>query len=468
MKKSVFTLSAIALMAFGISSCQKEEAAQIQIPQHFRACTESSAKTTLNSALCPVWEDDDQIRLGFQSGTDGVIYNAAPDQNDPTWADFSHEGTSVIGTPLYAIFPASIAQGQPGNQVLLPEVQTSTNGSFSDVPMVADFSDIVPTDGMRVKFKNLCSVLKIHAQANTSISEIAVITDQQINGRFTVSFTDGEPVLTPVCVTTVPYTSSRITTLVLSEAQDISTGKDFYIYVPAGDYSNVKLRFKNADGNYCTKTSNTLIVNPNEIKPISLGSMVFSAPAQLRHETIRCSSKYSITFHYHSNVTSSTNIAEEGSTPIYLVSDESTALHVHTSASVILAPQEVSYPWGSEVYGGCSDLFRGQSSLRTIDFGDGFITDHVSKMQEMFYGCNRLTSIDLSTFKCNGPVDMQGTFGTCLYLTSIVFNHDFTASRLDDAFTDVSRYPRQFTIYCNQALANMIGTVNYATFVTEY
>ncbi len=482
MKKSIFTLSAIALVAFGISSCQKEEEAA-QLPQQFRACADNSAKTHMGADNYTEWDEADQIRIGFQTGTDGAVYTATPDGTDATWADFTFASGSTSGTPLYAVYPASIAQGQPGNQVVIPAVQNSTDGSFAGAPMVADFSTIDFSDPMpRVKFQNLCGMMKIHLQqGGVSISEIAVIADQQLNGTYTISYTDGVPALTSTTAT-APNTASRITTLVLGEAPSISDGKDFYIYLPAGNYTNMKLRIKNSAGNYCTKTCSAVTINRNEILPITLGSgMSFMPPAQLKQEAFHQSSATSITFHYNSTVTSGTNIAAAGSTPIYMV-DNGGVVDVYTSASVINAPEY------------CRELFWRCNNLQSIDFGEGFKTDNVQRMDYMFYGCSLITNIDFSTFNTANVVNMKFMFDHCstltsldlssfssnsnltieymflssMQLSSIKFNHNFTPLNANRAIMDTKR---GCTVYCNETLKGMLqnnGGGSNITYITNY
>lgn len=482
MKKSIFTLSAIALVAFGISSCQKEEATA-QLPQQFRACADNSAKTHMGADNYTEWNSDDQIRIGFQTGTDGAVYTATPDATDATWADFSHVSGSTSGTPLYAVYPASIAQGQAGNQVVLPAVQNSADGSFAGAPMVADFSTVDLSDPMpRVKFQNLCGMMKIHLQqGGVNISEIAVIADQQLNGTYTISYTDGIPALTSTTAT-APNTASRITTLVLGEAPSISDGKDFYIYLPAGNYTNMQLRIKNSAGNYCTKTCAAVTINRNEILPITLGSgMSFMPPAQLKEQAFNLSSATSITFHYNSTVTSGTNIAAEGSTPIYL-DDNNNVFNVYTSASVINAPVS------------CRELFRRCEALQSINFGEGFKTDNVQRMDYMFYRCSLISNIDLSTFNTANVVNMKYMFDHCstltsldlssfssnsnltieymflssMQLSSIKFNHNFTSLNTSYTLMDTKR---GCTVYCNETLKGMLqnnGRGRDVTYITNY
>lgn len=468
MKKSIFTLFAIALVAFGISSCQKEEAPVTpQMIKHFRAGIENSTKTTLNSELYTEWVAGDHVRLSMLTdggSTYGAFLSATPDQDDATWANFVTDGElEVVGgirdyEPfqfLYAVYPASIAQGQRADKVCLPAVQNSTNGNLVGAPMVADFRNVVlEGDALpRVKFQNLCGVMKIHLQQeNTNISEIAVIADQQLRGTYTISYTDGVPALTPVA-----QSNANCVTLALDGAQDIgSEGKDFYIYLPAGNYTNMKLRIKNSAGNYCTKTCSAVTINRNEIVPITIGgTMDFLAPAQLMYRAFKSSTATSITFHYNSTVTSGTNVAADGSTPIYLV-DNNHVVDVYTSASVIKAPDN------------SRQLFFYASHLSSIDFGEGFNTENVTNMDQMFDYCSYLTSLDLSSFSSSSNPSSESMFAGCSRLTTIKFSHDFTPSNTASALLAVNN---NCTVYCNETLKGMLqqdGRGYNITYITTY
>lgn len=472
MKKSILTLSSIALVAMGISSCQKEEAASL-LPQHFRACAENSAKTTLNDQRYTQWDAGDQVFVGSPTNDLYIRYSATPDPNDPTWADFNFLQCFMSNDAnyndisdfrfLYAIYPYEISQyshvGQ-GNQshadqVVLPEVQNSLDGRLTKAPMVSDwrsidFSANVPP----IKFQNLCGVMKIHLQQeNTSISEIAVIADQQLRGTYTISYTDGIPALTPVA-----QSNANCVTLALDGAQDIgSEGKDFYIYLPAGNYTNMMLRIKNSAGNYVTKTCASVTINRNEIVPITIGgTMNFLAPAQLLYQAFRQSTATSITFHYNSSVTSGTNIAVAGSTPIYLV-DNNHVVDVYTSDPAIKAPDN------------CYELFYHSINLVSVDFGEGFSTENVTNMASMFYFCTSLTGIDVSSFSSSSNPSIQEMFYVCPSLTTIKFNHDFIPSNTNLA---ILRVANNCTIYCNETLKGMLqengGFSPFFTYITNY
>lgn len=496
MKKSIFTLSAIALVAFGISSCQKEETASL-LPQHFRACAENSAKTTLNDQRYTQWDAGDQVFVGSPTNDLYIRYSATPDPNDPTWADFYFLQCFMSNDAnyndisdfrfLYAIYPYEISQYshvEQGNQshadqVVLPEVQNSLDGRLTKAPMVSDWRSIdFSANVPRVKFQNLCGVMKIHLQQeNTSISEIAVIADQQLRGTYTISYTDGTPALTPVAESDANYV-----TLALNGAQDIrGEGKDFYIYLPAGNYTNMQLKFKNPAGATCTKTCSAVTINRNEIVPITIGgTMDFLAPAQLQwHAFYYNSSVKSITFHYNSSVTSSTNIAENGTTPIYLV-DNNGEVDLYTSDPAIKAPID------------CSGLFQSARNLRSIDFGDSFITSDVTNMSSMFQYCQSLTHLDLSNFNVSRVSTMvrmfqncgslqqldlssfsaqrnnsvKNMFENCRNLSSIEFNQTFTvllSSDTDDACKQLgSNLAGGCTIHCSADFATKLqGGTNY-------
>lgn len=396
MKKAIFILSAIILMASIFSSCKKEEAIY---PQRFRANAEKIANTLPNDQLVTEWKHNDKIRLGFESGTEGVIYAATPDAADASWADFSLvSGASKGCNPSYAVYPASIAMGQAGNQVVLPTEQHSTDGSFAGTPMVTDFSTIDFAKEMpNVKFQNICGLLRIHAQTKASITEIAVMTDQKTNGQYTISYSNGAPVLTPT-----NDKGTNKTTLTFDSEQDITAGKDFYIYLPAGEYTNVKFRFKNSAGRHCTKTLNAVTVNRNELTPIDLeGNWVFYAPARLKEKAFSHERATQIIFHYNSNVTEGENIKDPKTwAPIYKVM-EGTICHVHTPAATIETPVN------------SERLFDFCSSLTHIDFGDGFCTDKTTSMNSMFLNCDEIIDLDLSSFNTANVTNMVAMFSCC-------------------------------------------------------
>ena len=65
-----------------------------------------------------------------------------------------------------------------------------------------------------------------------------------------------------------------------------------------------------------------------------------------------------------------------------------------------------------------SDMFFWCSSLTSLDLS-GWDTSNVTDMCEMFYNCDRMTSLDVSNFDTSNVTTMQGMFGDCSKLTSL-------------------------------------------------
>lgn len=59
-----------------------------------------------------------------------------------------------------------------------------------------------------------------------------------------------------------------------------------------------------------------------------------------------------------------------------------------------------------------SEMFSGCSKLKTINFGDNFYSDCVTRMNSMFNGTASLESVDLSKFNTSGVTDMSYMFAS--------------------------------------------------------
>ena len=64
-------------------------------------------------------------------------------------------------------------------------------------------------------------------------------------------------------------------------------------------------------------------------------------------------------------------------------------------------------------------LFQGFVNLKTINFGNCFVTSSVTRMSGMFEGCSSLTALDLSCFETSAVTDMYGVFCSCGSLTHL-------------------------------------------------
>ena len=64
-------------------------------------------------------------------------------------------------------------------------------------------------------------------------------------------------------------------------------------------------------------------------------------------------------------------------------------------------------------------LFQEFVNLKTIDFGNCFVTSNVTRMSGMFDGCSSLTGLDLSCFKTSAVTDTYAMFRNCGSLTRL-------------------------------------------------
>ena len=63
--------------------------------------------------------------------------------------------------------------------------------------------------------------------------------------------------------------------------------------------------------------------------------------------------------------------------------------------------------------------FDNKSNIKSIKKLNGLNTSNVTNMQDMFYGCSKLTSLDLSSLDTSKVTDISGMFYGCSSLTSL-------------------------------------------------
>ena len=79
-------------------------------------------------------------------------------------------------------------------------------------------------------------------------------------------------------------------------------------------------------------------------------------------------------------------------------------------------------------------LFHKFVNLKTINFGNCFVTSSVTRMSGMFAGCSSLTGLDLSCFETSAVTDMYGVFSSCGSLTHLDLTSFDTSKVTDMAF----------------------------------
>lgn len=258
---TLLTLSGLSVF----TSCQKDTTGD---GTSFHATMEpaTDGKTVLSGTALN-WVSGDQVKI---FGTSGWAFFSAIPQTPANTATLLHQaGTGEIGNgPFRAFYPTTLTIN--GETITLPDNQLSSDGSLTKYPMYAE------SDNNQLAFKNLCGALKLHlTKANTNISSISVITDREITGVFSINYNNGNPELT--------YVSGGLSSTMLScaTAQSIDNGKDFYIYLPAGSYTGLRLEINTDEGLYCIKTANTNIsVARSQYTSITLGEsdLTFTEP----------------------------------------------------------------------------------------------------------------------------------------------------------------------------------------------
>ena len=257
MKRTLASLlSLLALSSlFTLSSCQKETTGD---GTQFRATMESRDGKTVLNGYALNWVAGDQVAI---YGTAGCgLYSATP-QTPATVATLDNVGGETGDGPFRAFYPSTLTTD--GTTITLPAAQTYVEGSINEFPMYAESAT------NQLAFRNLCGVLKLHlTKANTNITSIVVTANAPINGNFTISNLNGEPVLF--------YASNGTNTVVLNCAtpQAIDNGKDFYITLPATFDSLKSIELNTDDGRYCIKTVKTNVcinVQRNTVTEIEFG-----------------------------------------------------------------------------------------------------------------------------------------------------------------------------------------------------
>ena len=89
-------------------------------------------------------------------------------------------------------------------------------------------------------------------------------------------------------------------------------------------------------------------------------------------------------------------------------------------------------------------------SLKSIEGLEHLNTSQVTKMREMFYGCQSLTSLDLSSFDTSQVTDMGSMFSGCQSLTALDLSN-FDTSKVKYMFSMFRDCQSLTTIYCNSS-----------------
>ncbi len=110
-----------------------------------------------------------------------------------------------------------------------------------------------------------------------------------------------------------------------------------------------------------------------------------------------------------------------------------------------------------------ASMFNGCQQLSSITFNSNFTGGHVTTMEKMFYNCNALTSLDLSSFNTTYVTNMSNMFNGCRNLSTLDLHPNFTmagveggldarTSKFESMFTNLGSSVSGCTITCTQAV----------------
>ena len=241
--KKIMIFAAVAAM-FCLVSCQKEEIMQeegkpvVESKESpvFTAFISGATKTTVDASNGKVaWEAIDEITVTDASSAKAIYKIESIDTETGKATFVIKENESPLGAgPYSATYGTEPAESQ---------TYSATAGRlYMTAPETSDNS---------FTFTVQCGLLKLNlTQAGIDIAKVEI----------TGTPTDGEQTTyTLTCETPV----------------NISSAKDFFIALPAGDYT--KFVMYDCDESTCTKTvkSTPLSIGVNRIRPVTFSSLVF-------------------------------------------------------------------------------------------------------------------------------------------------------------------------------------------------
>lgn len=249
MKKHTFLAAAMAMMALTMTSCQKEEGI-LASDITFTATTESGNSKTHLEGLNLKWDMNDEIVVMECTHHVSGIYAAT--SIDGNYATFTAVDVPTFSAnDFVAYYPQSIFFGVQSStaDLALPATQNYAENSINGFPMYA------VAENFTFHFKNLCGVMRLHLQqSGISVRQIKITTNNHdIWGDFELSQTADAFSINACDADGANHT---VTLDCGENGVDISTAKDFNIYLPAGEYNAFDIEIITTDNRVCTKSLN--------------------------------------------------------------------------------------------------------------------------------------------------------------------------------------------------------------------
>lgn len=240
-------ISTIALAALSLAACSREmQDNAIEGKDNagtLTAVLPAATRTGLDMSGNVVWHSGDEILVYSASSPLGSKYATESDQE--TSGAFNPDGESVTGDKLYAVYPASAADGAvlSGESIEVNFSGLSTQTYSGALDESADISGIPMTavsSGKKLMFSNLCGGLKFRIADWQDMGimvksiEIKANGGESMTGKATVNLADG---------TYSMKDGGDVVTVSIDGGISIGTAghrdeaKDFIAFIPAGKYS---------------------------------------------------------------------------------------------------------------------------------------------------------------------------------------------------------------------------------------
>ena len=283
-KRTLTALVSTAVLALAMASCQRAEEASFreerpdasaqgrlagQIVISASLDQDDVSKTALATGGKVVWQEGDKIKVFNADNPSGVEYTLLNASAGTVKGKFTGNAISGDG-PFYAVYPASSAGSLKGStlHVSLPGEQDHASGSFGAGASLAVAS--APSISS-IDFRNVLGAVSIKYSGSKNLRGITLqsASGEALSGSGSVSFTDGEPVLS------MGSSASGSVSLVCGGSQD----RQFYVMVPPGVFGDgFSVIMEDTDGNFMIKSakaSSSNVVDRSTI--LSMPSLSYSA-----------------------------------------------------------------------------------------------------------------------------------------------------------------------------------------------
>ena len=224
----------------------------------------NDGKVVLDEDNYPVWESTDQV---WVNGTAyNLVANSIQGNKATIDADLSDDG-------YLAVFPADAVESYSGTTVTvtIPRQQTYAANTSGGQKIIAPMTAY--TTGRNLRFRNVCSLIKVHVVNNTStaftVKRIAVTSSAPITGSASTTAIDGG--------TTSPTVSNGFYDAVLQIPTQYRTAiaanggtADYYVAVAPMSNANVTISVYTTDDEHRSVKFTGATLSQSHVKEVSI------------------------------------------------------------------------------------------------------------------------------------------------------------------------------------------------------